>query len=77
VNRVINLPAGWERCRTRAKGCRKWRNIQTRCWVTELASDPETLHCGVRGIPSKRPRFLYTAQEAINCISSESMRNCT
>lgn len=67
----VKLPTGWERCRTGIKGVRKWRNMTTKCWVTDRAADPDTLHCGVMGMPSKRPRYLYTAQQAINCITSE------
>lgn len=67
----VTLPPGWEKCRIAIKGVRKWRNMTTQCWVTDRADDPDTLHCGVMGVPSKRPRYLYTAQQAINCITSE------
>ena len=65
------LPPGWEKCQTGIKGVRKWRNMVTQCWVTDHADDPNTLHCGVRGIPSNRPRYLYTPEQAIACIESE------
>ena len=64
------IPPGWERCRT-AKNFRKWRNVATQCWVTDHFEDPDTLHCGVRGVPSKRPRYLYTPEQAMWCIDSE------
>lgn len=65
------LPPGWEHCRTGINGVRKWRNVATKCWVTDCADDPDMLHCGVRGVPSKRPRFLYTPEQAMSCIDSE------
>ncbi len=65
------LPRGWERCRTGIKGVRKWRNMATKCWVTDHADDPDMLHCGVRGAPSMRPRHLYTPEQAMNCIDLE------
>lgn len=65
------LPAGWEKCRIDRKGVRKWRNVATASWVTDMEGEP-VFHCGIDGDPVKYSRQDYTLQQVIDLVAGAS-----